>query len=585
MKVLAISCEQDAGAVININGKITAAANEERFNRKKLYIGFPELSILAICKKANLEPKDFDFIAVSTYNHISSLDYSNPTFHQKIGEKLSKIKLIQAALRTNFFSTIVKYIHRISQSHYRSYIKKRLRELGFNQKVYFIDHHLSHACSSYYTSGWNDCLVVTLDGAGDGVCSKVFLAKENKLVEVHSIPFYGSPGYYYSYATNICGFKYGREGKLTGLAAFGNPETTKNIFASRIKYDSKQLRFINHGHYFNSEINYLRLALNGSKKEDIAAGIQIHLEQMLTSYISDLIKKFKNNSPTKLVLSGGVFANVKLNQKISELENISEIYVHPHMGDGGLAVGASFALLMKKNFPLIPTKLENVYLGPEYSDKDILNALELHEVDYYTPTNLALTIAKALSRGKVVAYYNGAMEYGPRALGHRSIFVSAKDPLINHTLNLRLQRSEFMPFAPIVLKEYENDYFLNLDPKHNCTKFMTITMNVTNKALKDIPAAVHIDGTARFQSITKEQNPIIYNMLTNYHLITGVPAVINTSFNMHEEPIVESPQEAIECFKKGHLDMLVIGNYVLEKDEANTSDKSIAGSEITTVKV
>ncbi len=585
MKILGISCEQDAGAAININGKIVAAANEERFNRTKLYIGFPELSILAICKKANLEPKDFDYIAVSTYNHISSLDYSKPTFHQRVGEQLSKIKLIQIALRTNFFTNIVKYLHGISQIYYRNYIRKRLKELGFKQKVYFIDHHLSHACSSYYTSGWKNCLVITLDGAGDGVCSKVFIPEKNKLVEVHNIPFYGSPGYYYSYATNICGFKYGREGKLTGLAAFGKSAVTKSIFESRITYDSNKIRFINHGHYFNSEINYLKLALKGSKKEDIAAGIQIHLEELITFYISDLIKKFKNNSPTKLALAGGVFANVKLNQKIRELENVSEVYVHPHMGDGGLALGASFALLMRKNFPLTTSKLENVYLGPEYTDKDILNALESYEGDYYASTNIPLTIAKALNDGKVVAYYNGAMEYGPRALGHRSIFVSAKDPSINQTLNLRLQRSEFMPFAPIVLKEYENNYFLNLDPKHNCTKFMTITMPVTESALKDIPAAVHVDGTARFQSITKEQNPVIYNMLVNYYLITGIPAVINTSFNMHEEPIVESPKQAIECFKKGHLDMLVIGNYVLEKEEANTEDKSIAESKLSIAKV
>lgn len=585
MKILAISCEQDAGAVINIDGKIISAANEERFNRKKLYIGFPELSIQAVCKIANLESKDIDYIAVSTLNHIPSLDYSNLAFHQKIGERLSKIRPIQEALKTSTFTNLVKNAHMIIQSYYRGEIVKKLRKLGFRQKVYFIDHHMCHAYSAYYTSGWNDCLVVTLDGAGDGVCSRVFSPPENKLKEVHNIPFYGSPGYYYSYATNICGFKYGREGKLTGLAAFGDPEVTKSIFATRIKYNSEQMRFINYGHYFNSEINYLRLALNGSRKQDIAAGIQSYLEEMVLNYISDLIKKFKRNQPTKLALCGGVFSNVKLNQRISELGNVDELYVYPHIGDGGLAVGASFTLLIQKGVSIAPYKLENAYLGTDYSQEDILKALSLNQSSYSITNDAALTIAKALKEGKVVAYFNGQMEYGPRALGNRSIFVSAHNPTINQTLNERLQRSEFMPFAPIVLKERESDYFLDLESKHNCTRFMTIATNVTSKALKDIPAAVHIDGTARFQSLTKEQNPVIYEMLKIYYELTGVPAVINTSFNMHEEPIVESPQDAIKCFQMGHLDMLVLGNCVLERGNSLTEFKSVLEKELLKTKV
>lgn len=576
MKILAISCEQDAGAAINIDGKIAAAVNEERFNRKKLYIGFPELSIKSVCQIANLSPSDFDYIAISTYNHISSLDYDNLAFHQKIGESLSKIRLVQLALQTNIFTNLVKILHRVYQTKFRLNIIKKLRNLGFQQKIQFIDHHVSHACSAYYTSGWNECLTVTLDGAGDGICSRVFITKGNKLVEVHHIPFYGSPGYYYSYATNICGFKYGREGKLTGLAAYGNPEITKDIFAKRIKYNPKKMWFINNGFYFHSEINYLKLALNGASKEDIAAGIQDYLEEMVLAYITDLMKRFNNNRSVKLALAGGVFANVKLNQKISELKNVSEIYVHPHMGDGGLAVGASFALLTRMNSPIAPKPLENAYLGTVYTNKDILDTLKRLEADFTETHNPAMTMAQAIAEGKVVAYYSGRMEYGPRALGNRSIFVSAKNPSVNNWLNKRLQRSEFMPFAPIVMKEMEDEYFLELDSKHNCNKFMTITCKVKEKALQDIPAAVHIDGTARFQSITRKQNIVVYDMLKHHFELTGVPAVINTSFNMHEEPIVESPEDAIRCFEKGHLDMLVIGDYVLEQKEVSVKPEEQA---------
>lgn len=564
MKILSISTEQDAGAVINIDGEVITAVNEERFNREKLYIGFPEYSIKEICKKVHLKPEDFDYISVSTLNHIPSLDYSNLAFHQILGEKLSKISFIQKALKTVGFTEFVKNSYGLIQSLYRKEVINKLRDLGFKQKVIFIDHHTCHASSAYYTSGWDDCLVITLDGAGDGYCSKVFIPENNKLKNVHKIPFYGSPGYYYSYATNICGFKYGREGKLTGLAAYGNAEETKKIFSERIYYDSGSMTFINKGHYFNSEINYLKKALSKFSKEDISAGIQTYTEEMIISYVKDLIKRFGKSEKTKIALCGGVFANVKLNQKISEINGVEELYVYPHMGDGGLAVGASFSLMVQEGKIPKPYFLKNAYLGPGYSDEEILKELKAQNCTYSKPDDISQIMAKAISEGKVVAHYNGGMEYGPRALGNRSIFVSAKDPYINQSLNEKLERSEFMPFAPIILKDKEDLYFEDIKNKSKCTQFMTITTKVKDKAKKDIPAAVHIDNTARFQSITEEQNPIVYKMLKLHEEITGVPAVINTSFNMHEEPIVESPKQAIDCFQRGHLDMLIIGNYILE---------------------
>ena len=584
MKILGISCEQDAGAVVNIDGKVIAACNEERFNRKKLYIGFPEKSIKAVCEITSLEPNDFDYIAISTANHIPSLDYTELAPHQRIGEKLSLLKPIQLALQTNTFTNFVKGTHFTIQTHFRIKVINELRRLGFNQKIYFLDHHACHAASAYFTGGMKDALVITLDGAGDGYCSKVYTQKENKLYELHKIPFYGSPGYYYSYATSICGFKYGREGKLTGLAAYGNPATTKSIFKSRIRYDSEKMKFINSGHYFNSETKYLKNLLGDASKEDIAAGIQTYLEEMVTSYISDLIKNFRDNKPTKLALAGGVFANVKLNQKISELENVDEIFIHPHMGDGGLALGASFVMLMKKNFFVIPYLFENAYLGTSYREGDILQAISISKESFYKTENPGVTMAKAISEGKVVAYFSGSMEYGPRALGHRSVFVSAKDPSINQSLNQRLERSEFMPFAPIILKERENDYFANLRSKQKCLPFMTITTGVKDKALKDIPAAVHIDNTARFQSITKEQNPVVYEMLKAHEAITGVPCVINTSFNMHEEPIVECPNDAVDAFKRGNLDMLVMDNFVLENKNCEDTINRVSAEELNVIK-
>jgi len=264
-----------------------------------------------------------------------------------------------------------------------------------------------------------------------------------------------------------------------------------------------------------------------------------------------------------VALSGGVFGNVKLNQRIAELKGVDEVYVYPAMGDEGLGLGAALYAAGKRN-GLRPFAIDDVYLGPEYSDSEIAAALQQERVSYtrHEDTELADRVAALLADGKVVAMYRGRMEFGPRALGHRTILFQTTDPGVNDWLNKRLQRTEFMPFAPVTMSEYADRCYVGMSSRRYTSRFMTVTCDCTDWMKETSPAVVHLDGTARPQLISREIEPFYYQILERYYQRTGIPSLVNTSFNMHEEPIVCSPEDAARAFKQGHLDFLVIGPYL-----------------------
>ena len=382
--------------------------------------------------------------------------------------------------------------------------------------------------------------------------------------EVHQISCYHSPAYYYAYVTQLLGFKPLRhEGKITGLAAFGKSEQTKKIFETSIYYDKNKFSFVNKGGYHLMAMTFLKKELNGFSKEDIASGIQEHTEKIVCEYISDMVEKICPNKPMNVFLAGGLFANVKVNQQILALKSVKDIYIFPNMGDGGLSMGAALAVGFEKNILKEKITLESVYVGRKFNDSDILAELSKHDLNFRKSENISLVVAKLLSENNVVARFNEAMEYGPRALGNRSIIYSAKDKSVNTWLNQWLKRTEFMPFAPFVRDIDFKEYFEITNENITPFKFMTITCDVTEKCKTEAPAITHIDGTARPQIIFRETNPTYYDILTEYKKLTGVGVLVNTSFNMHEEPIINTPKEAIETFKLGGLDVLAIGNYIV----------------------
>jgi carbamoyltransferase len=305
--------------------------------------------------------------------------------------------------------------------------------------------------------------------------------------------------------------------------------------------------------------------LQAYKRADIAAGLQRCVEEVMQGLVAATMRRY---SKRLLCVAGGLFCNVRINQALRELPEVDDIYVHPGMGDAGQGLGAALGLRAELEPSPGPLALRNVYLGPSFGDDEIERVLQAHGVAYHRSENVHEETAELLNRKLVVARFAGRMEYGPRALGHRTIYFHAADPTVNDWLNTWLQRTEFMPFAPILLRHRATEYFKDFDPERSFTaNFMTITYDVTEKALREIPAAIHVDATARPQTITEEDNPDSFAILSAYEDRAGIPVLINTSFNMHEEPIVCTPLDAVRAFLRGRLHALSIGSFIAHHPE------------------
>jgi carbamoyltransferase len=560
MRILGINYLSESSVSLLENGKIKYSISEERINRVKNWWGNPFKSINYMLKDLNLTIKDIDIISTHGLIGINQKVPLENEFEEKKNE-IHNSKLRRHQKNNQLKNLESRYYHEkkvaIRTKKYLSELKKKFKNLEIH------DHHDSHAATAYYFSGWKECHVLTIDGWGDQSSSKFYHAKKGNLKEITRSYTLDSLGYFYGSITKLLGFKpHQHEGKILGLAAFGNKMKAYKEIAKMISFDKKNNCFKGNyekGLYIASfENKNLNFLLKKYSKKDIAAATQKRLEDVVLDFIKYNIKK-----KTKLALAGGVFANVKLNQKISELNKIEKIFVFPNMGDGGLSVGTA-ALSFYKKKKYLPRKIDNMYLGPKFSNKEILNQIKKYKLKALKIKNPSKFIANEISEGKVVGIFQGRMEFGPRSLGNRSIIVQAKDVSVNDWLNKKLKRTEFMPFAPITLIENKDEYYKDIQKKELCMKFMTITVDCKKKALAKFPAAVHIDNTARPQLIDKKYNSLLYDLILNYKKITNSGTLINTSFNMHEEPIVCSPKDALRAFKLGNLDYLFIGNYILK---------------------
>jgi carbamoyltransferase len=438
------------------------------------------------------------------------------------------------------------------------------QQYGIACPIRFYDHHHCHATSAYYTSGFSEALVITLDGGGDGLSGSVYEARAGRLRRIGYVDSFNSLGNFYSYITALCGFKAEKhEGKTTGLAAYGKPRYA-DILRQFIRYEAPgRIRYAI-PMYHQSALRRLRQHLpDDFTRDDLAASVQVVLEEIGTQFARYWLRK---TGLRRVAVAGGVFANVKLNQRIHELDEVDEFFVHPAMDDSGLSVGSALAALLEKRPTLAPqvgSRLTNVYFGPEYRNGDIAKAIDAAGYRAEQPAELHKTIAELLAEGRVVARFNGRMEYGPRALGARSILYQTTDPSVNDWLNDRLKRTEFMPFAPATLAEHAQRCYENLSGAEDPARFMTITFNCTRKMRAMSPGVVHVDDTARPQLLDPQTAPDLYRIVSAYHRLTGIPSIVNTSFNMHEEPIVCTPEDAIRAFKLGGLDYLAIGDYLI----------------------
>jgi carbamoyltransferase len=576
MKILGIADGLTSGSALLEDGKILYAVNEERLIRAKMATGFPRESICRVLADTGTGPEEIDAIAIAMVN-----DYFREKAVPFGGWFVGKQPPLKEALlsASSHITGMFGFNPLLQKSYYglkfqigkarRKAIEELLRRYwGFTCPIKFIDHHFAHACSAYYTAGLHEATLITLDGAGDNASSHVYHARDGQLRKLWNIDSFNSLGNYYGYITHICGFKAHRhEGKVTGLAAYGDP-----IYADTLRrfitYEGGSI--INKGQVFYwAAVKAIENALPISyKTEDLAASIQQVLEDVGCAYVQHWVK---TTGCPDLALAGGVFANVRLNQRIHQLDDVRSLFIHPGMGDEGLPIGAAFAVSgemgMKLGTKIASSKLVDVYLGPDFSDGEIERAVAAAGLKAAYVPDIERRIAELLTEGQVIARFNGRMEYGPRALGNRSILSQATDSTVNDWLNKRLQRTEFMPFAPVTLEEFVDQCYVDMDGARYPARFMTITVNCTDWMKKHCPAVVHVDGTARPQIIDQRTNPSYYRIVDEYRKLTGLPTLINTSFNMHEEPIVCTPSDAVRAFVEGHLDYLAMGNYLLRNPQ------------------
>jgi carbamoyltransferase len=535
----------DSGAAIVAGGRILAAVNEERITRKKNEGRWPAASIAMVLELAGLSPRDIKHVAMAGL------------------PPLKRGALMISELVGLFRETGIALPNRWL---YAALTAKKIRRHGpdgFEAPISFVAHHDGHAASAALTSPFDKCAVVTLDGIGDSAhCGGVFMWKDGRLTRLRSFSGYASPGILYSYVTKAFGFRPARhEGKITGLAAHGDPSVLIDEFRKRLEYRDRKLtsRFI--PRLFENRVDaewstrWIDDLLDEHSREDIAAALQRHTEEIAVAIARDALADTRCEN---IALAGGVFANVRVNQRIREITP-GNIWIHPHMGDGGLAAGSAlFAGNRQAEFA-------DAYLGDTPGPLEALR-LEAKGLPVRRPASIAEAVATAVANGLIVGRCAGRMEYGPRALGNRTIFVTAKDPAINDSLNQRLRRTEFMPFAPIMTRAAAQKYLVNWGESDRAAEFMTITYQVTDACRRDAPATVHVDGTARPQVVPP--GGFLHDLLEAHGRLTGVEMMINTSFNMHEEPIVRSASDALRSYEHGAVDLLAFDERLVGMPDA-----------------
>jgi carbamoyltransferase len=572
MIVLGIIDSKPSSAAILRDGQILSAIAEERLCRMKMASGMPRQSIRQVTTDAGISARDIDVVAVAQKVSVFEPEPIpwNGWFDEKHAGKPRPFEKISGAL-----APIAAYIPFAPRAHHQLkniMSRRRLsqipdylqREYGITAPVKYYDHHFCHATSAYYTSNYDTALVVTLDGGGDGLSGSVYQGENGKLTRLAMVDSFNSLGNFYSYITHLCGFKAeSHEGKITGLAALGKPAYI-DILREFVSYaEPGQIQY-SVPMYHQSALKQISGRLpEDFDKADLAASAQLLLEEIGLQFIQYWLQK---TGICSIAVAGGVFSNVKFNQRVHELPEVDHFFVHPAMDDSGLAVGGAFAALAEDpgiEPALLLQRLKNVYFGTSFTDEEIRQAIDEFGFQATYETDITEVVARLLAEGCVVARFTGRMEYGPRALGHRSILYQTTDPSINDWLNTNLKRTEFMPFAPATLQEFADECYEGLDGARDSARFMTITFNCTERMRAQSPGVVHVDGTARPQILDPDTTPDFYRIAVAYHQLTGIPSLINTSFNMHGEPIVCTPEDALRSFNQGNLDYLAIGNWLV----------------------
>jgi carbamoyltransferase len=443
-----------------------------------------------------------------------------------------------------------------------------------NLEVVHVEHHLAHAASSYYTSGiTSKTIIVTSDGIGDGISIAVWRGSGGKIEPLYKVGSEGSLGSFYAAVTEALGWWAGDgEGKTMGLAPYGSFSKTKGVLGKFVSHFSngRLLKPHNYGnpscwpekgayHWHLPDSLEIKKLVDNFSREDIAAEAQRVIEEEMGDIIFSWLKREETRN---ICCAGGLFLNVKLNQRIWYSGKADKQHIFPNAGDGGLAAGAALYTYYNhtKETEMVP--IDNVYWGPEFTDKDIEALLKERNLSYKYCDDISSKTARLLSQGKIVGWFQGRMESGPRALGNRSILMSADKLENKDIINSRVKfREAFRPFCPSMISESAGDYLVNYREE----PYMITSFDVRDGGRNRIPAVVHVDGTVRPQTVQKEVNPKYRDLIDKFGNLTGDPVLLNTSFNIKGDPIVCDPRQAIKCFYDTGLDALVLGNFLLIK--------------------
>lgn len=559
MRILGISCHyHDSAACLIDNGNICAAAQEERFRREKYTSVFPRFAIRYCLDHVGISMLDIDAVAFYEKpflkyarvleSHIESFPYSYLRFMHEMPKWLDTRLVIPLVLK---------------------------KELGYEGKVLFIPHHYAHAASAYYASEFDESTIVTCDGVGEYETVTIGEAKDQS-IELHkALRYPNSLGLVYSAITNYLGFRaLSGEGKVMGLAAYGEPVYYDDL-CKIIRVNDDGSFAVNESYFgfnkgrrmysrkFIKKFGKPRLEHEAIEKrhENMAASVQMFLERVLLKIVKHAQESYMSKN---LSLAGGVFLNCVANQKIREETTYKNIFIQPAAGDAGGCLGAALYahnMIYKKPRNIA---VKNVYWGPSYSSDEIKTVLVNGEYEYeeLDDKKLIERVATYLSEKKIIAWFQGRMEFGPRALCNRSILASPAFPDMKDILNEKVKhRESFRPFGPVVLEKEAEEYF----ELKNSSPFMLFAPLVKDSVKGKIPAVVHTDARSRLQTVGSEQNRRICELLKEFKKITGVSVLVNTSFNTDKEPIVCTPQDALNTLDRSEIDMLVIGNFIIKK--------------------
>ena len=555
-----------SSACIIRDGIILAAIDEERIRRIKYCGGFPELAIKEVIQIAKIRPSDIDRVAIG-YKEILLPSYIKQSVLNQRTVTSNPIKNWIDRVGISMFEKYYSYSHaskflkRFEYATTQNMIRSALSKLGINAPIVRYDHHTCHAATAALTSGWSKCLVITADGRGDGITSTVSIFENNELKRLSYSTVESSLGHFFGAVTEAIGFRYGNdEGKTEALAAFGKETKAYNILKNFFHVEELEIKGKLAPYHRNISLKFSHI-LKDFRKEDSAYAAQRVLDETVTELVKNAIRITGIN---QVVLAGGIFYNVKTNQKIYQIPEVVDMYIYPAAGDSGVSIGA--ALLDSHLHEGVKNKkTEHVYYGASYSNDYIKSVLDKTDFEYEYIEDIGSYVgSEIIPNDSMVGWFRGSMEFGPRALGARSVLISPKK-LENKKkiLSTIKKRPEFQPFCPSITHESIKDYVIN--DKNIEVPFMILALTGTEKMVKEAPATTFTDKSVRVQDVKREINPEFHSLISNFGDTSGTPVLLNTSFNRSGQAIVHTPEQALYDLKFSGLDCLVLENYLVKK--------------------